>query len=49
MKKGNEKENATDKENVEIEKNSEVNAGSLISGIVAIGLLIYSIYILITL
>ena len=49
MKKVNEKENATNKENVEIEKKADVNAGSLISGIVAIGLLIYSLYILITL
>ena len=49
MKKGNEKENATNKENFEIEKNSEVNAGSLISGIVSIALLIYALYVLVTL
>ena len=49
MKKGNEKENATNKENVEIEKKAEVNAGSVISGIVSIALLIYALYVLITL
>ena len=45
----NKKENATNKENVEIEKNFEVNAGCLISGILSIALLIYALYVLVTL